>query len=446
MSITKRLGLAVAAATLALPAGALAAGSSSQSGVVLSVQHHTIQVINPAHAVSAYRYHGRRAGLHPGSEITFATKGDSIGHVRVTGSTRSFEYYASVVRSGKGHVVLKLADGRTVRLAPVHIFNNNGYKGGGGNARAADAQNGSGGISLTVNAPAGTTVLVSETLNADGSVSITITIEGSSSGSGSGGSSGGSGGPGGSGGSGGSGGELSTSGIVTEDLSTSFQLLTTDGTDSTLTFEPSPTLPADLGLSVCDTVVVFYHQDSSGDNIVDSVTGTGTSDAGYCDSDSSYYPTQDETGPITALSSTSITIDTSDQGSMTFPLDPAASLSAGFAIGDLVDVTYTEDPSDNVYVSDVEYVENDSTGFVTSVSLTSLTITDDTTGQSDVFSAPASARAFFGIRLGEHVDVTWHTAAGGAMVVDNVSRVDGWGGGGGGDRQPATRRAARTAH
>jgi hypothetical protein len=49
-----------------------------------------------------------------------------------------------------------------------------------------------------------------------------------------------------------------------------------------------------------------------------------------------------------------------------------------------------------------------------------LTVTVESTGQSDVFSAGLAQTNFQGISVGGEVDVTWHPAAGNAMVADGV--------------------------
>ena len=106
---------------------------------------------------------------------------------------------------------------------------------------------------------------------------------------------------------------------------------------------------------------------------------------------------------------------------MTFPVNTAAQLTDGFEVGDVVDVTYEPIPDGTDYVTDIEYVENDSSGIVTSLSAGSMTIIDDSTGQPDVFYADPNAGMFLGIGLGDEVDVTWHQGAIG-MVADNVRR------------------------
>ncbi len=427
--------LATAAATLAIPAGAMAANTNT--GVVLSTQRHSLQVVNAGHAVNAYSYKSKLPRLHAGSEIKFSLAGHAISNVRVVGVERTVSYYAHVVRTSAGQIVLGLSDGKTVSFTPSQIARTSGHLGHAANdepiAHAAS------GVTLTLNLPPGTNVLVTEKVAKRGNVSIELTIVpanaggGSGSGTGSSGSGTGSSGNGGSGnggsgngGNGGNGGgsgssanDQQASGTVTDIQVSSFGIVTNGQTASPMRFEMNAELLASYSMSACDTVTVSYHE-SGGANVADNVVDSSVSDAGACDSDGTYYDTQDEYGPITSISDSSITIDTDDQGSMTYPLLPSASLSTGFVIGDQVDVTYTQNPDGTLFVTDVEYVENDSTGVVTSVSNSQMTISVDSTGQSDVFSAGLEQTSFEGFPVGDEVDVTWHPAAGNAMVADGV--------------------------
>jgi hypothetical protein len=166
---------------------------------------------------------------------------------------------------------------------------------------------------------------------------------------------------------------------------------------------------------------VTYHQDA-GILIADTVSQTGTSTAGDC------APTLDVTGAITQISDSSVTVN-GDSGPVTVAVDPSSGLTGGFQVGDVVDVTYTQAADGSLDATDIQFVEQDATGTVTSVTTStsgsSLTITDDSTGQPDVFVASPDgieidAYAFNGVSLGDHVDVTYHTSAG-QLVADAVS-------------------------
>jgi hypothetical protein len=207
-------------------------------------------------------------------------------------------------------------------------------------------------------------------------------------------------------------------GVVTDVQIDSFGVINEDGTVAHISIDPGAL--ANIDMSGCDTVIVSYHQGSGG-LVADNVDDYGSSDAGSCVSDGTYYPAQEETGPITGLSTTSITIDTPDRGSMSFPLIASVELAVGYQLGDMVDVTYSQDPDGTLYVTDIEYVENDSTGVVQSVSQGGLTIIDDSSSQADTFIADPSLQLLQGVALGDEVDVSWHQAANGASVADSVS-------------------------
>lgn len=384
--------LATAAATLAIPAGAMAA--STGSGVVLSVHGNKVEVVNASHVASAYSVHGKLPHLKLGSKISFALSGHTISGVRALGATKTISYYAHVVKNSSGHLVLRLPDGNTVSFASSQIKKTKAH------ASHAILEHAASSFTLTVNAPPGTTVLVTETVGSGGSISVTITIEATTGGGGSA--------------------DQTAEGIVTDVQQTSFGIVD-DQTGNVTRFTMDADALASVQMTPCDIVVVSYSSDGSGPAVADNVDDQGSSDAGACDSDGTYYDAQDETGPITGMSNSSITIDTDDQGPMTFPLLPAAGLINGYLLGDQVDVTYSQDPDGTLYVTDVEYIQNESTGVVEAVSRGSLTIVDDSTGQQDVFTAAPSARMFNGVGIGDQVDVTWHPAAGGASVVDSVN-------------------------
>ncbi len=142
----KRTALAAAIAALALPASAAAA-----TGVVLSVnsRHHTIEVVDGKHVVHAYHYRGRLPHVRLGARISYGQSADTIHHVRRNGAADgTVAFLARVVRSNSGRLVLRLADGRTVSLRLRHQRANRGV-----------------------------VVLVTETTDAQGNLTITITLQ-----------------------------------------------------------------------------------------------------------------------------------------------------------------------------------------------------------------------------------------------------------------------------
>ena len=407
----KRLLLIAALAILAFPASAMAEATSH--GVVLSVTsgRHTLQVVDPSHIVHSFRFDGARARLKPGTVISFRASGATISGVRVTGHVSKLSYYASVVRSSGRHLVLRLGDGRTVKFAASSAAGGPLPSGSSGRevlAHMASAP------TVTINiqglAP-GATVLVTETIGG-GSISISITLPTISTGSGSG--SGGGAGSGSGGGSGSGAGGTIVQGTVTEVDAGTFDVQASGG--SALVFHMNPSALANIDMSECDTVFVDYQPAGTALDAV-NVDDYGTSDLGDC---SATAGSSDEIGPITQISDSSITIDTADQGSLTFAVDPTTGLTAGFNVGDDVDVTYELD-ADGVTLdaSDIEYAGTDEIGAVTAVSADSLTFTNGITGRSETFTADPSEAMFDGIEAGDEVDITFHLSSG-LPVVDNV--------------------------
>jgi hypothetical protein len=139
----------------------------------------------------------------------------------------------------------------------------------------------------------------------------------------------------------------------------------------------------------------------SGDNGDDNGAGTGG----------------DAVGTITQLSTTALTINAGGR-TMTFSCDPAGDLTDGFAVGDLVDVTYDSSGA-SLQASDVEYVESDATGTVTAVDTSSLTLTNSDTGQTQTIVADADEDMFDGVTVGDGVVVTYHQSAG-QLIADVV--------------------------
>jgi hypothetical protein len=401
----KRLTLAGMIVSMAFPASALAGMSR---GYVLSVdkRHHTIQVVDSRHVVHAYRYHGRLPMVHLGSKISFDRAGRSISHVRLT-SNRSWtvSYYARVVRAGKHGLVLRLPDGRTVGFGAKQINHRRlkrslRHRRHHHAARAADVQVTAGGVTINIlGLQPGVTVLVTETVDDQGNVTITITIPPTPAVTG----------------------EQSASGVVGQVDTDAFDLLTGDG--SLLRLHMAADQLAAANLQTCDTANVTYHQDGEL-LIADTVQTTGTSTLGDCAPDQA---PQDVIGTITQVDGNGLTIADGNGGSETFSVDDP-SITDGFVVGDVVDVTYSQLSDGSLDASDVEYVEQDASGVVTSVSDGNLTITDDQ-GNSDTFSADPASGMFDGVALGDYVDVTYHTSAGGNVADSVDDQSSDWGGG-----------------
>jgi hypothetical protein len=123
-------------------------------------------------------------------------------------------------------------------------------------------------------------------------------------------------------------------------------------------------------------------------------------------------------GAITQVSDTHVTIGTGSR-TLGFSLDPSDGLTDGFLVGDVVDVTYYGNGDGSLSADDVEYVEQDATGVVSTVSADSITIADGITGQPATFSGDPDLDLFDGVNPGDEVDVTYHQSALG-LVADAV--------------------------
>ena len=181
----KRLPLATAVLALALPGTALAAGASH--GVVLSVEraHHLVRVVDARHRVHDYTYRGALRGLHAGSAVTFLARHGRITRLeRVRSGSRSVSFYARVVHSNKRGVVLVLADGHRVSFTGHQVDSRHGtLAAADGSPRShrhdAVAHMASSALPVSVDIQGlepGVTVLVNETVERTGTVTVTITV------------------------------------------------------------------------------------------------------------------------------------------------------------------------------------------------------------------------------------------------------------------------------
>ena len=185
----KRLTLATALLALALPGSALAAGASH--GVVLSVDraHHLVRVVDAHHRVHDYSFRGWLRGVRTGSALTFLARGGRITRIEwVQRGSGSVKFFARIIHSTRGALVLALPDGQELRFSghqvrprrgrlvldavPVHHRPRKVIAHMAGGARAADTS-----APTTVDIQRlqpGVTVLVTEHLDGSGGVTITI--------------------------------------------------------------------------------------------------------------------------------------------------------------------------------------------------------------------------------------------------------------------------------
>jgi hypothetical protein len=329
---------------------------------------------------------------------------------RASTKPHTFSFYARVVRSSSKGLQVRTKSGKQlwfsagqIRRAkpakPKCVKRKRGHKkcqpakpSQGQKGKTAQASSGPAVTINVVGLQPGVTVLITETVDSAGHVTITITLPPAAV----------------------AGQQQTASGTLTDVGDDAFVLQTADGSD--LRLHMTPDALSSLNLSSCDEASVTYHQDA-GMLIADGVQVTGSSSSGDC------APVSDATGTITSVSGSGLTIST-DSGTQSFTVD-SSDITDGFQVGDVVDVTY----DGNQVASDVEYVEQDATGTVSSVNASNLTITDDVSGQAETFLAgqgtDIQTGVFDGVQPGDSVDVSYHVS-GGKLVADTVD--DGGGG------------------
>jgi hypothetical protein len=297
-----------------LPPGALANTSRAK---VLSVntRRHAVELVDATHVVRAYHYEGTLPRLGLGDAVAFHRAGRSISHVTTTSrASGTFSFYARVIRASSRQARLRLGDG-----SPYHLSS------GRVSTRALAHAAFSAPVTVQIQGLApGETVLISETVDARGHWTITITLPGSATSAGGG---------------------------------------SEDG--------PTP-----------------------GDDATDDQTAQG---------------------PITQVSDAQVTISTA-AGQRQFSVDPASELTGGLLVGDVVDVTYHQNPDGTLSADDVEYVEQDARGAVSAVSDGGLTLTEQGSGQPVTFITDPALGLFDDVAPGDQVDVTYHQSAGGGVA------------------------------
>lgn len=400
-----RRSLLTLGATLVL-ALALPTLAFASTGTVLSVKHHVVQVISANRSVHAYTYRGKLAGVTRGTELSFTASGSRITQAKPIGATTRLSFLATVVRSGRGGLLLRLADSRKLRLTTHQLGRAKAAK-----PHALSAHAASGGVNITLNINGlqpGETVLVTESTDVSGNVTITITLP--------------------SQGASGGGSELTASGLVNNVNADTFDIITADGSD--LNFHMAAETLANVGMSSCDAVVVTYHVDSQM-MIADSIVDSGPPSTGACSNDGNgggdngngggdSGGSNDWIGTVTAISATSITVDAGANGGLqTFVVDDP-SVTLGFYVGDAVDVCYEQDGSQFVADS-ISYNDTPTSGVVTAIATASsgydtITMTDDYSLQSETFYIPVDVLEGQGVQIGDDVSVDYFQAARGLTI------------------------------
>jgi hypothetical protein len=390
----------------ALVALALPALAQANTGTVLSLapSHHQVQVVGSNKVVSAYSFDGALRQVGRGTRLKFSASGSHLTSAKVLGTAKTFSFLGTVVRVSSGALVLSLGDSQKLRLTAKEISRSHAARTAHIGAHANSVS-----VAAELNAlQPGETVVVTESTDAAGNVTITLALD---SGSGSGGSGGGSGS--------GSGSEQSATGLLNNVSTDSFDILTSTGAD--LTFQMPAEALANDDLSPCDQVVVNYHS-ANKTLIADDVNDTGAPDSGPCSSGGDN--SNDWIGTITAISGTSITIDAGagNGGVQTFVVDDPA-ITAGFLVGDSVDLTY-ESWNGQVAADQLAYNDTATSGVVTALTpagsgFDAISMTDDYTGAAETFYVPVDLLEGQDVEIGDDVDVSYYQAARG-LTLDSL--------------------------
>ncbi|MGZ4169983.1 MAG: hypothetical protein ACXVRW_11555 [Solirubrobacteraceae bacterium] len=308
----KRLTLGGVLAALALfPAGALA-GMPRATVFSVDKRHHTVQLVDAGHLVHAYRYHGRLPRLGLGDKVSFRRSGRTISHVtRTARASGTVSFFAQVVRSSSGRVQLRLTDGNTFSLSSKQVSAKRAAHAAAVTTAASPRATAAPVTVLIDGLTPGATVLISETVDAQGHWTITITLPPSAT----------------SGGTVAQGGDPSADdqvaeGTILQVSNSSLAISTSSGARS---FAVDPASGLTDGFHVGDVVDVTYAQQADGSLSVDDIE----------------YVEDDASGVVTAVSDGSITIADAPGGPpQTISADPTLGLFTGVVPGDQVDVTY----------------------------------------------------------------------------------------------------------
>lgn len=392
-----------------LVALALPALAQANTGTVLSLapSHHQVQVVTSNKVVSAYSFDGALHQVRRGTRLKFSASGSHLTDAKVLGTAKTFSFLGTVVRSNSGALVLALGDSQKLRLTANEISRSHAARTAHIGAHANTVS-----VAAELNAlQPGESVVVTESTDSAGNVTITLALDSVSGSGGSGGSGGGSGS--------GSGSEQSATGLVNNVGTDSFDILTSSGAD--LTFQMQAESLANDDLSPCDQVVVNYHS-ANKTLIADDVNDTGAPDAGPCSSGGDN--SNDWIGTITAISGTNLTIDAgADNGGVhTFVVDDPA-ITAGFLVGDSVDLTY-EPWNGQVAADQLAYNDTATSGVVTALTpagsgFDTISMTDDYTGAAETFYVPVDLLEGQGVEMGDDVDVSYYQAARG-LTLDSL--------------------------
>lgn len=308
----KRLTLASALAAFAVfPTGALA---HPPRATVFSVDkhHHTIELVDAGHVVHAYAYRGVLPRLGLGDKISFRRSGKAISRVKRTArASGTVAFYARVVRASSGKVRLRLTDGNTFNLSSRQV-SARPLAHEAAISRTAGSRDATAPVTVQIQGlTPGLTVLISETVNAQGHWTITITLPPAATSVGTIES-----------GNGPSDDDQVAEGTITQ---VSVSRVAIDTGSGLLAFSVDPGSGLTDGFEVGDSVDVTYAQNADGSLSADDVE----------------YVEQDASGPVTAVSDSGITVaDPVSGNSYAITANPTLGLFDGVLAGDQVDVTY----------------------------------------------------------------------------------------------------------
>jgi preprotein translocase subunit YajC len=314
----KRLTPSIAAAIALLAVPASSAAAQTQRGAVLRVDrsHHRVEVVDARHAVRSYaapRAAARK--LRAGAKVSFQSSGGRISALRVNGRAHKLSFYAKVVSKRAGAATVRLGDGNELRLAarqPGH--------------RRHHAHRGSVQINLQGLQP-GQVVLITETIDRAGNVTITIKLVPNADPNGD---------------------DQDATGTITAIDASSVTIQTAAG--QSMTFQASSDVLD--GFEVDDQVDVTYYAEGDGTLVADDIepADDGSADDGTDDLDA--------IGTVTALDADTITIQVDGAGPMTFAAD--SDTTDGIEVGDHVDVSYYQDDDGSLVADDVELTDDGS--------------------------------------------------------------------------------------
>jgi hypothetical protein len=319
----KRLMLAIGLVGLAVFPSVATAATAHSKVLSVNARNRTVQLVDGAHAVRAYRYRGGLPRLGLGDRVSYRRSGHTISHVKK--AARAFgtiSFYAKVVRSGSKKVQVRLGDGNAFSLSAKQVSAK-------AVAHAAASAATNGGVTLQIQGLApGQTVLISETVDARGHWTITITLPASSTAAGGGDTSTGDGSDNGDGTDPDD--DQLAEGTITQVSGGRLALSTASGP---FTFAVDPTAGLTDGFLAGDFVDVSYYGNADGSLVADDVE----------------YVEDDATGVVSAVSDAGLSIVDDNTGQTdTFSSDPDMGLFDGIAPGDEVDVTYHESAAGNV--------------------------------------------------------------------------------------------------